>query len=143
MSVFKLLLSALFVLTTFAAPQQEREGYGGKRARFRFENKVRVFEVLVPYSALISEGCRDAADGRLKCRAADALRRVDRRMAVGLDKEGGPDLGVQLCYKLGGLVLVGKDAAGNENGFCRFADDSVTDTSGILYFMYKPERKPL
>lgn len=69
-------------------------------------------------------------DGSLQCDAATALKNISWKKR----KKGDENPGSSLCQKqLKAIVVVGKDAAGDESSFCRFSDGSMVDSGSLIY----------
>ena len=69
-----------------------------------------------------------------KCQAFKALSQASLK---GLDEElkGGAQPGAVICrQRLHAELQVGKDANGNETGFCKFKDGSLVGTGSISYY---------
>lgn len=65
----------------------------------------------------------------------EAFQAVLKKNAIALkesDRSGGKNPGAVVCKKsYGGDVLILRDAAGNENAFCKFKDKSITSVSDL------------
>jgi hypothetical protein len=78
----------------------------------------------------ISAQCRSAA-GQLAC---DALRQMRNGTPVEIPKReltGNISAGTRACMKLGRQLWSAHNAAGAEDGFCRFPDGSMVSTGAL------------
>lgn len=73
-------------------------------------------------------------DGSLQCDAIKGLKDISWKKR----KKGDQNPGSALCQdQLKGTVVVGKDAAGDENSFCRFPDGSMVDSGSLIHRAHK------
>ncbi|MCC7440028.1 MAG: DUF333 domain-containing protein [Bdellovibrionales bacterium] len=97
--------------------------------RFQLDGKEQEFLYFKGEKLTLSRSCLKH-NGERECEAFAALGRAVLRPEPRGGHSGNP--GASLCGELGGVVVAGRDAKGNSNGFCAFGDGSSVDL-GSLY----------
>lgn len=79
--------------------------------------------------ALLSTHCLNK---KKSCEAYQAVLKKNTIVLKETDRNGGKNPGAVVCKKThGGEVLILRDAAGNENAFCKFKDKSIASVSDL------------
>ena len=93
----------------------------------------------IPVEALtISKNCRRELQSHQSwnCDAHRALRKATMR-GVRIPTGLGTNPGIPICRRVGGTVVIGTTAQGDQNAFCRFGDGSLVDTGSLHAFARK------
>jgi len=104
------------------------------QARFRLEGKIVEFVTVDDESVMISQSCLAGAGGTPRCQAYSALDSASLHRARQVVPDyGGKNPGSIVCRGLQGSVVIGTDAQGNENAFCRFKDGSWISCGSLSF----------
>ena len=80
-------------------------------------------------NAMFINNCLKNKNG---CEAYQAVLKKNTIVLKESDRTGGKNPGAVVCKKsYGGEILILRDAAGNENAFCKFKDKSIASVSDL------------
>jgi len=72
-----------------------------------------------------------------KPKSCEALRALERASMKALDeyqRKSSANPGAMICSKIGGKVVIARDAEQNQNAYCGFADGSWVDCGSLFWF---------
>ncbi len=100
------------------------------RASYTIDGAVKEFLVFAAEKVTVSASCA-RPDGTLDCDAMRLLRRGKTVKLAPAELSMGIPPGAVICKKLTIPSTVGRDATGNEDGFCVFADGSMASHGSV------------
>ena len=100
------------------------------RATYTVDGAAKEFLVFAAEKITVSASCAKP-DGTLDCEAMRLLRRGKTVKLTPAELSTGIPPGAVICKKLQITSTVGRDAKGNEDGFCTFADGSLVSHGSV------------
>lgn len=117
------LILALSALNAFAADLSL------PKSEFTFKQGTIAFVTDESAKLTVSADCLKP-NRSLKCEATDGLKNLSWKKRKKSDRNPGSFL----CEaQLKGIVVMGRNAAGDESSFCRFADGSMIDSGSLVH----------
>lgn len=80
----------------------------------------------------VSPPCRPG--DKKSCEALKRLKKSSMKAIESERKSSTANPGALICLKIGGKVVIGRDAEMNQNAFCRFSDESLIDCGTLIWF---------
>lgn len=101
-----------------------------QKATYTIDGAPKEFLVFSAEKVTVSASC-GKPDGGLDCEAMQLLRRGKSVQLTPAESSRGIPPGAAVCAKLKIMSTTGRDAKGNEDGFCTFADGSLVSHGSV------------
>lgn len=125
--------------TTTAAPSGALplQAKNAQRVTYTVDGAAKEFLDFSTERVKVSASCAKP-DGSLDCEAMQLLRRGKTVQMTSAELSRGIPAGAAICAKLKIQNTTGRDAKGNEDGFCSFADGSLVSHGSVDIHVLAP-----